>query len=80
MMAWRAGGKKLPHNAAMQYAATKRVAKADLLPGDIVFFLGLDHCGMYLGNDEFIEAPHTGDVVKIVKLSTYGHYVGAGRP
>lgn len=80
MMAWRQAGVKLAHFAATQYATTHRVTRAQLQPGDIVFFFGLDHCGLYIGNDQFIQAPHTGDVVKISKLSTYPAYVGAGRP
>lgn len=40
-------------------------------PGDLVFFNKTDHVGIYLGNDLFIHAPRTGDVVKISKLSDY---------
>jgi peptidoglycan DL-endopeptidase CwlO len=35
--------------------------------------------GIYIGNDQYVHAPHTGDVVKISTLSTYGGYVGAVR-
>lgn len=41
------------------------------LPGDLLFFNDTDHVGMYLGNDLFIHAPHTGDVVRIARLSAY---------
>ena len=41
------------------------------LPGDLVFFNKTDHVGIYLGNDMFIHAPRTGDVVKISRLSDY---------
>ena len=41
------------------------------LPGDLVFFNKTDHVGIYLGNDMFIHAPRTGDVVKISRLSEY---------
>ena len=41
------------------------------LPGDLLFFNKTDHVGIYLGNDLFIHAPRTGDVVKISKLSGY---------
>jgi NlpC/P60 family protein len=43
------------------------------------FFHGLGHMGIYIGNDQFVHAPHTGDVVKISSLSSYGGYVGAVR-
>ena len=62
------------------------VAKQNLQPGDLVFFKGSDgsanapgHVGMYVGNGKFIQAPSTGDVVKISDLSSRGDYVGARR-
>jgi hypothetical protein len=41
------------------------------MPGDLLFFNDTDHVAMYLGNDLFIHAPHTGDVVRIARLSEY---------
>ena len=41
------------------------------LPGDLIFFNKTDHVGIYLGNDLFIHAPRTGDVVKITRLGDY---------
>ncbi|MGI9659210.1 MAG: lytic murein transglycosylase [Gaiellaceae bacterium] len=41
------------------------------LPGDLLFFNKTDHVGIYLGNDLFIHAPRTGDVVKITRLTDY---------
>jgi cell wall-associated NlpC family hydrolase len=41
------------------------------LPGDLIFFNNTDHVALYLGNDLFVHAPHTGDVVRIAQLSTY---------
>jgi cell wall-associated NlpC family hydrolase len=72
-------GVSLPHNAAMQYSYGVPVAYSDLQAGDLVFFHGLGHAGIYIGGDQFIHAPHTGDVVKISVLSAYGGYVGARR-
>jgi cell wall-associated NlpC family hydrolase len=83
MRAWGAAGVGLPHNAAAQYNATRRVAYADLQPGDIVFFSGLGHDGMYVGGGKMIHAPHTGSQVQVVDISS-GYYrqnfYGAGRP
>ena len=45
------------------------VTRSQLQPGDIVFFNGLGHNGIYIGDDKFIHAPHTGDVVKISSLN-----------
>jgi cell wall-associated NlpC family hydrolase len=41
------------------------------MPGDIIFFNDTDHVALYLGNDLFVHAPHTGDVVRVARLSTY---------
>ena len=61
-------GVSLPHNAAAQYGHGTSVSKSDLQPGDLVFFNGLGHNGIYIGGGQFIHAPHTGDVVKISSL------------
>jgi peptidoglycan DL-endopeptidase CwlO len=75
-------GVSLPHNAAAQYGYGTPVSRSDLQPGDIVFFNGLGHNGIYIGGDQFIHSPHTGDVVKISSLSESWYastYVGARR-
>jgi cell wall-associated NlpC family hydrolase len=75
-------GVYLPHNAAMQYGMGTPVSRSQLAPGDLVFFNGLSHVGMYIGGGRFVHAPHTGDVVKISSLSEYWYsatYVGARR-
>ena len=74
-------GVSLPHYAAAQYGYGSPVAFSDLQPGDLVFFEGLGHVGIYIGGGEFIHAPHTGDVVKISSLGDgYSNgYVGARR-
>jgi cell wall-associated NlpC family hydrolase len=75
MYAYAKVGVSLPHNAAMQYGMGTPVARSQLAPGDLVFFNGLSHVGMYIGGGQFIHAPHTGDVVKISSLS--GYYASA---
>jgi len=75
-------GVSLPHNAAMQYGLGSPVSRDQLQPGDLVFFNGLGHNGMYIGGGQFIHAPHTGDVVKISSLSDSWYastWVGARR-
>jgi peptidoglycan DL-endopeptidase CwlO len=75
-------GVSLPHNAAAQYGYGSPVGVADLQPGDLVFFDGLGHDGIYIGGGQFIHSPHTGDVVKISSLSDSWYastYVGARR-
>jgi cell wall-associated NlpC family hydrolase len=75
-------GVSLPHHAATQYTLGVPVSSSDLQPGDLVFFNGLGHMGMYIGGGQFIHAPHTGDVVKISSLSDSWYaatHVGARR-
>jgi cell wall-associated NlpC family hydrolase len=61
-------GVSLPHHAASQYGAGTPVSRDQLQAGDLVFFNGLGHVGIYIGGGQFIHAPHTGDVVKISSL------------
>ncbi len=75
-------GVDLPHFAAAQWDFGVPVPVTDLQPGDLVFFDGLDHVGIYLGANEFVNAPHTGSFVRIDTLDEpwYAkHYVGARR-
>ena len=62
-------GVSLPHYTGSQWQLGTPVSRAQLEPGDLVFFHGLSHEGIYIGNDQFIHAPHTGDVVKISSMS-----------
>jgi peptidoglycan DL-endopeptidase CwlO len=61
-------GISLPHYTVSQYNSGPHVSRGALAPGDLVFFDGLGHVGIYLGGGSFIHAPHTGDVVKISSL------------
>jgi peptidoglycan DL-endopeptidase CwlO len=73
-------GVSLPHHAASQFAYGTPVSYVQLAPGDLVFFSGLGHVGIYIGNNQFVHAPHTGDVVRISYLSDRaGSFVGARR-
>ncbi|HEY6836934.1 MAG TPA: NlpC/P60 family protein [Gaiellaceae bacterium] len=74
-------GVSLPHNAAAQFGYGSPVPRNDLQPGDLVFFDGLGHVGIYVGGNSFIHAPHTGDVVHVSSLTGWyaSTYVGARR-
>jgi cell wall-associated NlpC family hydrolase len=75
-------GVSLPHHAATQYGMGTAVSKDQLQAGDLVFFNGLGHMGIYIGGGQFIHAPHSGDVVKISSLSDSWYartWVGARR-
>lgn len=76
----------LPRTARSQYAFTKRIARAQLRPGDLLFFKirsrKIDHVGIYVGDNRFIHAPRKGEHVKFARLNnTYWrrHFAGAGR-
>ncbi len=76
----QAGIGGLPHfTGALWNSGTHISSQADLAPGDLVFFHGLGHVGMYIGGGNFVHAPHTGDVVKISNLASYSGYDGAVR-
>jgi cell wall-associated NlpC family hydrolase len=62
-------GVSLPHNAAMQYGYGSAVSRSELQPGDLVFFNGLGHVGIYIGGNQFVHSPHTGDVVKVSSIT-----------
>jgi peptidoglycan DL-endopeptidase CwlO len=74
-------GVSLPHSSYAQYNVGVAVSQSDLQPGDLVFFDGLGHVGLYIGGGQFIHAPHTGDFVKISSLTGWyaSTYVGARR-
>ncbi|MGI9116636.1 MAG: NlpC/P60 family protein, partial [Gaiellales bacterium] len=66
MYAYGQVGISLSHYTGDQWNEGVHVPADQLLPGDLVFFgSDLHHVGMYIGNGQFIHAPHTGDVVKI---------------
>ena len=72
-------GIQLPHNAASQFALGHRVARGALRAGDLVFFSGLGHVGIYAGDGKFIHAPQSGTTVRWSRLSSHGSYYGARR-
>ena len=72
-------GVSLPHNAAAQYSVLPHVPTSDLEPGDLVFFYGFGHVGIYIGGGMMIHAPHTGTVVQISSIADEGGIAGAAR-
>jgi hypothetical protein len=66
---YRHFGFELPHSSYADFGVGRRVARGSLRPGDLVFFDGVGHVGMYIGNGRFIHAPHTGTDVQVTSLS-----------
>ncbi len=73
-------GKSVPHYTGAIWAAFPKVPADQLEPGDMVFFNGLGHMGIYIGGGQMVHAPHTGDVVKVSNIGDRSDYVGAVRP
>jgi cell wall-associated NlpC family hydrolase len=74
-------GVSLPHSTYALWNVGYPVSRGQLQPGDLVFFNGLGHMGIYIGGNQMIHAPHTGDVVKISSLTGWyaSTYYGARR-
>ena len=81
-------GLQLPSNSAAQFMAGIKVKRADMKPGDLVFFHTrgrhhISHVGIYISNGRFIHSPNTGKSVEISSLDdSYWakRFVGAKRP
>lgn len=71
-------GINLPHNAAAQWDMVAHISEDELQPGDFVFYNGLAHVGMYIGNGLIVHAPNSTTVVKVVELHHGNSYYGAG--
>lgn len=73
-------GKSVPHYTYAIWSAFPQVPPGEYMPGDLVMLNGLSHMGMYIGNGMMIHAPHTGDVVRVVPMSSRSDLVGVVRP
>ena len=76
---YRRFGIRLPHSSWADLAHGRRVARRFLRPGDLVFFYGASHVGIYVGHGRFIDAPHTGTRVRISTMHAYSGYYSARR-
>lgn len=78
LAAWRAAGKSLPHNAAMQWDAVAHIGRGSLQPGDLVFYNGLGHVALFVGSGKVIHAPSAGESVRLADVDMMSPY-GYGR-
>jgi cell wall-associated NlpC family hydrolase len=85
MRAWQQGGVGLPHYSVAQYEQAQKIGLDQLRPGDLVFFASssdyrsIYHVGLYLGDGQMIEAPYTGENVRISSIWRSSLF-GAARP
>ena len=77
-------GVTLSHYTGYQWDETRRVPLGELQPGDLVFFGDSGptshHVGLYVGNDQMIEAPHTGAFVRYASIWRSDILPYGGRP
>jgi cell wall-associated NlpC family hydrolase len=75
------GGRiNLYHFTQSQFNSTQRVTRAQLRPGDLIFYYSdMHHMGMYVGGNWAVHAPHSGDVVRMVQMDRMP-IAGYGRP
>jgi cell wall-associated NlpC family hydrolase len=81
-------GMQLPTNSASQFLSGLKVNRADMKPGDLVFFhtrgkRGISHVGIYISDGNFIHSPASGESVQISSLDDAywaKHFAGAKRP
>jgi cell wall-associated NlpC family hydrolase len=76
---YRHFGIALPHSTWGDLARGLHIRRRSLRPGDLVFFYGASHVGIYVGRNRFIDAPHTGTVVRVSTMNAYSGYYGARR-
>ena len=78
--AYQAAGISIPRTSKLQSTFGTAVAKADLKPGDLVFFYSpVSHVGMYIGNGQMVHASSAGKPVAVVSIDSMPSYAGARR-
>ena len=77
---YKAAGISIPRTSKAQSTYGTPVARADLRPGDLVFFYSpVSHVGMYIGNGQMVHASTAGKPVAVVDLDSMPSYQGARR-
>jgi cell wall-associated NlpC family hydrolase len=74
-------GVEVPHSSYALYDLGRRVKRSRIRPGDVLFFSGLGHVGLYVGRGRMVHAPQSGRNVEVVTLrnSHYGSRLVAAR-
>jgi cell wall-associated NlpC family hydrolase len=86
LWAWAQVGISLPHYSGYQFNSGRRISRSNLMAGDLVFWAyntsdpgSIHHVAIYIGGGRIVQAPQSGDVVKISNMWSDG-YIGAARP
>jgi len=81
--AWAAGGVAIPRDTYEQWAALPHIASSAIQPGDLLYYDGIGHVAIYVGDGYIIDAPQTGMDVEKIPIDTGWYasaFVGAARP
>lgn len=81
--AWARAGVSIPRTTYEQWGKLPHVSRANLQPGDLLFYDGLGHVAMYVGHNEIIDSPQVGEHVELISMSTpwyADNFDGAVRP
>lgn len=80
MWAWQRAGVSIPRTSSAQYRGLPNVPRSEIRPGDLLFFGDpIHHVGMYIGDGQMVEAPYSGQPVRVNDIQR-PDYVGAARP
>jgi len=81
--AWAAAGVAIPRDTYEQWAALPHISSSAIQPGDLLYYDGVGHVAIYVGNGYMIDAPQTGMDVEKIPMDTGWYastFVGAARP
>jgi len=81
--AWAAAGVAIPRDTYEQWAALPHISSSAIQPGDLLYYDGIGHVAIYVGNGYIIDAPQTGMDVEKIPMDTGWYastFVGAARP
>ena len=81
--AWAAAGITIPRDTYSQWAALPHISESAIQPGDLLYYNGIGHVAMYIGNDMIIDAPSAGQPVRELSMNTAWYadsFDGAARP
>jgi peptidoglycan DL-endopeptidase CwlO len=70
MSAWASAGVSIPRDTYEQWAALPHIPLSAIQPGDLLYYNGIGHVAMYVGNGMIIDAPETGEVVRELPMDT----------
>jgi cell wall-associated NlpC family hydrolase len=83
MAAWASAGVTIPRDTYEQWAALPHISSSSLQPGDLLYYSGIGHVAMYVGNGKMIDAPVPGENVELIDVNTSWYvqnFDGAARP